>query len=565
MNREQVGQAASMLIAGVLAFFAAKIEILECFPLIPAVYCWGRMDRKRNYFMYAGFLMGIMSGMSLGQGMKYLSILIIGAVGLGLYETVHKGWNPWTASGICAGITFVMSISGGLLGKLEARQWLLAFCETLMAYGGAVLLYYGLGYVREVLFKERETSKEYQYAVAGISQGQMEAFSKAFQGLATTIGEMPKLEEPQQDLEDPEQVKRCVTCEDHALCWNLMNRQWDAKMRENRLVLKEQLEAVVNLLNMWQGQSKCMDRDYERKRNQILFHCRERGILIREIHFYREQSGHEMIRAVLSGIGAGGIPVKRYLEVLEKVFGDAFVLEQESRCIIGKEQQVLTAYREGRFYTLSGVATRKKDGVDIGGDSFLQQNLEQGIHMMMISDGMGSGEKARKESRELTELMEAFVRAGFSPESALHLLNSSMMLQGANEAFSTLDLGILNLYEGTLRLFKSGAVASYLVRDGQAIILREEELPTGVHQEGLATSIEMPLNHGDFLVMVSDGVVEYLHTKDPEGKLGEMMEEIHTKNPGVFAKKLLEQVLFHTEGYAMDDMTILVTGIWEKG
>ena len=177
----------------------------------------------------------------------------------------------------------------------------------------------------------------------------------------------------------------------------------------------------------------------------------------------------------------------------------------------------------------------------------------------------GSGEKARKESRELTELMEAFVRAGFSPESALHLLNSSMMLQGANEAFSTLDLGILNLYEGTLRLFKSGAVASYLVRDGQAIILREEELPTGVHQEGLATPIEMPLNHGDFLVMVSDGVVEYLHTKDPEGKLGEMMEEIHTKNPGVFAKKLLEQVLFHTEGYAMDDMTILVTGIWEKG
>ena len=160
MNREQVGQVASMLIAGVLAFFAAKIEILECFPLIPAVYCWGRMDRKRNYFMYAGFLMGIMSGMSLGQGMKYLSILIIGAVGLGLYETVHKGWNPWTASGICAGITFVMSISGGLLGKLEARQWLLAFCETLMAYGGAVLLYYGLGYVREVLFKERENSKE---------------------------------------------------------------------------------------------------------------------------------------------------------------------------------------------------------------------------------------------------------------------------------------------------------------------------------------------------------------------------------------------------------------------
>ena len=30
-------------------------------------------------------------------------------------------------------------------------------------------------------------------------------------------------------------------------------------------------------------------------------------------------------------------------------------------------------------------------------------------------------------------------------------------------------------------------------------------------------------------------------------------------------EEVLEQVLFHTEGYAMDDMTILVTGIWEKG
>ena len=84
MNREQVGQAASMLIAGVLAFFAAKIEILECFPLIPAVYCWGRMDRKRNYFMYAGFLMGIMSGLFYG---KHFALCFLG---VRLYQIMVK-------------------------------------------------------------------------------------------------------------------------------------------------------------------------------------------------------------------------------------------------------------------------------------------------------------------------------------------------------------------------------------------------------------------------------------------------------------------------------------------
>jgi stage II sporulation protein E len=32
----------------------------------------------------------------------------------------------------------------------------------------------------------------------------------------------------------------------------------------------------------------------------------------------------------------------------------------------------------------------------------------------------------------------------------------------------------------------------------------------------------------------------------------------------VLAQKALERVLLFTGGYAMDDMTILVTGIWEK-
>ena len=37
-----------------------------------------------------------------------------------------------------------------------------------------------------------------------------------------------------------------------------------------------------------------------------------------------------------------------------------------------------------------------------------------------------------------------------------------------------------------------------------------------------------------------------------------------TDNAGVLAETILEQVKLRTGGYAMDDMTVLVTGIWEK-
>jgi stage II sporulation protein E len=72
------------------------------------------------------------------------------------------------------------------------------------------------------------------------------------------------------------------------------------------------------------------------------------------------------------------------------------------------------------------------------------------------------------------------------------------------------------------------------------------------------------LENGDFLVMVSDGVLEYLHVKNPEEKFAEILSDIATDNAGVLAQKALERVLLFTGGYAMDDMSILVTGIWKK-
>ena len=72
------------------------------------------------------------------------------------------------------------------------------------------------------------------------------------------------------------------------------------------------------------------------------------------------------------------------------------------------------------------------------------------------------------------------------------------------------------------------------------------------------------MQDGDFLVMVTDGVLEYLHVKKPESKLAEIISDIHTDNAGALAKAIMERVLLFTGGHVMDDMTVLVTGIWEK-
>lgn len=72
------------------------------------------------------------------------------------------------------------------------------------------------------------------------------------------------------------------------------------------------------------------------------------------------------------------------------------------------------------------------------------------------------------------------------------------------------------------------------------------------------------LANGDFLVMVTDGVLEYLQTERPEEVLEEIISDIHTNHPKLLAKKILEKVMEYTKGEVQDDMTVLAAAIWEN-
>ena len=115
-----------------------------------------------------------------------------------------------------------------------------------------------------------------------------------------------------------------------------------------------------------------------------------------------------------------------------------------------------------------------------------------------------------------------------------------------------------------MTITKIGAAASFLKHKDRVECLRASTLPAGVDASCTGDVIHRKLTHGDFLVMVTDGVLEYLHVKNPEEKLAEMIKEIKTENAGTFADQLMEHVMLFTGGHAPDDMTIVVSGIWEK-
>ena len=72
------------------------------------------------------------------------------------------------------------------------------------------------------------------------------------------------------------------------------------------------------------------------------------------------------------------------------------------------------------------------------------------------------------------------------------------------------------------------------------------------------------MEEGDFLVMVTDGVLEYLHVEDPVEVLQDIIEEMSEVDAATFSRKILERIMLFTGGEVKDDMTVLTLKAMER-
>ncbi len=67
------------------------------------------------------------------------------------------------------------------------------------------------------------------------------------------------------------------------------------------------------------------------------------------------------------------------------------------------------------------------------GDTMEAFRTESGVWCLLLADGMGSGDAARRESSLTCRLLRQFLEADIQPEAALTTLNSAMALRGCGD------------------------------------------------------------------------------------------------------------------------------------
>ena len=157
-----------------------------------------------------------------------------------------------------------------------------------------------------------------------------------------------------------------------------------------------------------------------------------------------------------------------------------------------------------------GATLRPKTGETVCGDTLASFKTDAGLWCLLLADGMGSGEAARRESALTCRLLQQFLEADIQPEAALKTLHAAMALRGAETgSFATVDLCVFDPADREAAFYKYGAAPSYLKRGGAVKRISSGSLPVGLRGMPVFPDVtKVPLEPGGFVVMVSDGVVD---------------------------------------------------------
>lgn len=216
-----------------------------------------------------------------------------------------------------------------------------------------------------------------------------------------------------------------------------------------------------------------------------------------------------------------------------------------------------------KFEILTYAESQCKHGENSNGDSYGYGKLLDGMYMVVLSDGMGSGPEASGESKAAVKLIEKFATAGFSREVAVNTVNSIMTMKfSEEEKFSTLDIANIDTYTGQLTMMKVGAVSTFIKRAGKVEIINSKTLPMGVLDKVDIDVTQKKVMDGDLLIMFSDGVLECEGNTDlMENWILNYLEEDEEEDISKIAKKIIDRAKEVNNGKAKDDMTVIVSKV----
>lgn len=309
----------------------------------------------------------------------------------------------------------------------------------------------------------------------------------------------------------PEEFRmRCLRPE--RVCGSVLNRYSDYAARisaENRLaevrsVVSEQFSGISEMLGSMASELEREETFDEKSAARITAALKNIEINPTECSCRTDQNGRMTVDIIAPKIRGAKLSRMRLLKQIEATVDRDF----EAPSITESEEKIYISLTEATAFTLqTGVCQIPASKTGVSGDAHSLFSNGRGKSFAVISDGMGTGGRAAVDGAMASGLMSRLLKAGFSYDSAISILNSAMLFKSTDESLATVDIAAVDLYSGRLEMLKAGAAPTIIRKNGKCSVAKSTSLPVGILREVGFDKASLKLKAGDIVLMMSDGVL----------------------------------------------------------
>ncbi len=325
---------------------------------------------------------------------------------------------------------------------------------------------------------------------------------------------------------------------------------WHSKISESRKLVGKQLGSMSEII-----EKITEDIDAETGKSAVsAYQIRSRlellGIKVKDINIMQDKYRRCRIELTVKADDAKGKERRSIEKVIKSISGCGKMVREE---VLENKRLIRFVFSEEERFAVEAEHSSKAADKE-NGDNFRFLHLKGGKFVIAISDGMGTGGRAARESEAVLELLDSFLEAGFDSRVAVRLINSIMIMKSEDEAFVTLDLCIIDLYTGETRFIKTGAEPSFIQsRSGRVRTVKATSLPVGLIADAEADISTTKIQDGDRIVMMTDGVSM---SKNGESWVDEFIRE-DSRNEEKLTEGILNRAIEKNNGTVKDDMTVI--------
>ena len=344
---------------------------------------------------------------------------------------------------------------------------------------------------------------------------------------------------------------------------------WEEKIKTSKKNVQAQLDGVskaINSIAVKMEEEANKEEEHVDEKKKIISALETKDIMIEDIEINKNENRYFIdVYLKESSKVSETKDIERIQKILEKNLNEKMMLNEAKTKKLNKQGKRVFSYLSDDKYIIQiGQATKLKKDSAVSGDSSLQIRLNDGKYLLALSDGMGSGPEARKSSQIAIKMLERLLMSGFDKNTSIDLINTTIM-NANEEIFATLDIVIIDLYNGKIEFIKNGACPTYIKNKKKVQIVKSLSLPAGILKDINLTTYDKDIENQDIIVLCTDGIIDSnVEYKNKELWVKYILEDMETDNCQKISDLIINEAVDNNYGIAKDDMSIIVCKLTKK-